>query len=314
MGRSLLPLDTRLLLYKEVLRLRGRLFTYREIISEIEEMYRVTLAKGTISGWVNGTNTPLKAGNVFTLMPTPALAYVIGTKAGDASLNVKAKSYQYRIRLQAVDREFVEAFSHAVAAILGCAPHRLWKGNTAREIHVEYGSYILYKFLRRPINELRSFIEHNKLCVAAFLRGFFDSEGSVDMDGSTTASNSDFELLEYVRYLLKRFFDIDTTGPHLGTRRGSLLTQRGKSYRRNADCFYLYVRKESLRKFCGAIGMTIERKKVRLERFVARSRYPSQTNTTEETHEGAGGGTFAHARGRRWAARFEGGIRTHESR
>jgi intein-encoded DNA endonuclease-like protein len=93
-------------------------------------------------------------------------------EAGDAFLNIKPKTYQYRIRFRAVDREFVEAFNQSVSRVLGCPPHRLWKERTERETHVEFGSYLLHKFLSQEFSELREFIEHDKACVAAFLRDF----------------------------------------------------------------------------------------------------------------------------------------------
>lgn len=225
------------------------------------------LPKGTISGWLCGKNSPNKAGHAFVARPSPDLSYVIGAKAGDASLNVKIASYQYRIRLKAVDPEFVETFSRAVAATLECATHRLWRPKTTREFYVEYGSYLLYRFLQRPLSELAPFVEHDAACVAAFLRGFFDSEGSVAKNGSITASNSNLDTLGYVRYLLGKYLKIKTTGPHLGTRKGSILTCRGKSYRRNVDCFWIYVKRDSLRLFHDQIGFTIQRKKIRLEKL-----------------------------------------------
>lgn len=265
-------LDLRIALFEDVRRLRRDHLSYGKIISEIKELHNVTLSKGTISGWVIGTNTPFNAGHIFDLKPTPELAYTIGVKTGDASLNVKARSYQYRIRLQAIDREFVEAFNQAVAKVLGCAPHRLWKGDTAREIHVEFGSYLLHKFLQRPLKDLALFIEHDKQCVAAFVRGFFDSEGSVAVGGSVTASNSSIELLNYVCFLLSKYIGIETTGPHLTTRKGSLMMRRGKSFRRKVDCFSIYVRRRSLGTFYKHIGFIIERKSVRLERALAGSK------------------------------------------
>jgi intein-encoded DNA endonuclease-like protein len=129
-------------------------------------------------------------------------------ETGDAFLNVKLRSYQYRIRLRAVDREFVEAFNQAVSRVLGCPPHRLWKGSTEKEIHLEFGSYLLHRFLLQKPQDLEKLIEYNTECVAAFIRGFFDSEGSVDEAGHLTASNTDFELLSYVMDLLHRYFDI----------------------------------------------------------------------------------------------------------
>jgi intein-encoded DNA endonuclease-like protein len=272
LGRKRFPLDLRIALFEDVQRLRSEHLSYTKIISEIKELHNVTLAKGTISGWIAGTNTPFKAGHIFGPKPTPELAYTIGVKTGDASLNVKARTYQYRIRLQAIDRDFVQAFNRAVAKVLGCAPHRLWKGDTAREIHVEFGSYLLHKFLQRPLKDMAPFIEHDKRCVAAFIRGFFDSEGSVAVGGSVTASTSSLELLNYVRLLLSKYFGIETTGPHLCTRKGSIMTRRRKSFRRRVDCFSIYVRRRSLERFYEDIGFTIERKSLRLKRALASSK------------------------------------------
>ena len=111
---------------------------------------------------------------------------MIGTETGDGFLNVKAKSYQYRIRLRAVDREFVESFNQAVSKVLGCPPHRLWKGKKARETEVEFGSYLLHKFLSQSLDRKKAFIEHDKGCASAFVRGFFDSEGCVSGAGKLT--------------------------------------------------------------------------------------------------------------------------------
>jgi intein-encoded DNA endonuclease-like protein len=258
-------LDARLLLFEEVLRLRRECCSYSQIQDKIAKERMTTLSTGTISNWVRGITTPLRAGHMFVPEPSPELAYVIGAETGDASLNVKAKTYQYRIRLQAVDREFVEAFNQAVAKLLRCPPHRLWKGETAREIHVEFGSYLLYTFLRQPFEAFGPFVEHDDRCVAAFLRGFFDSEGSVDNTGKLTASNSNLKLLHYVQYLLAQRFGICTTGPHLGTRKGSMMTRGGKSFRREVDCYFIYVRTACLGPFREKVGLTIQRKARRLE-------------------------------------------------
>ncbi|HVC27098.1 MAG TPA: LAGLIDADG family homing endonuclease [Nitrososphaerales archaeon] len=262
-------LDTRLLVHEEVLSLRKRSYTYGQIAEEIEREYNVKLCKATISSWVRRLNSPVRAGHMFVPKPSPELAYVIGVETGDAFLNVKWKTYQYRIRLRAVDREFVEAFNQAVSKVLGCAPHKLWKGKTERETHVEFGSYLLHKFLLQNLQKLKPFIEYDKNCVAAFAKGFFDSEECIERSGRLTATNTDVELLQYVRHLMKKFFGIESTGTHLGTKKGSILTRRGRSYVRNSDCFLIYIRRASVGIFHREIGMTILRKADRLEKFLA---------------------------------------------
>ena len=240
--------------------------TYLQIIDEIAREYDVKLNKATVSNWVRGRTNPNRAGHVFVPKPSPELAYVIGVETGDAFLNVKLKTYQYRVRLRAVDREFVEAFNQAVSKVLGCPPHRLWKGKNARETEVEFGSYLLHGFLLQKLQVLKPFIEHDKECVAAFLKGFFDSEGCIDTYRKLSASNSNLALLRYVQYLLQRYFGIETTGPRLGTKKGSIITRRGKSFERNVDVYNIFVRAKSLGTFQEEIGLTIQRKKLRLEK------------------------------------------------
>lgn len=251
-------------MFEEALRLRRKSYTYREILNQLQRNYGVKPAKATVSSWIRGTRTPLNAGHQFKPEPTPELAYIMGVETGDGFLNVKRKDYQYRIRLRAVDPEFVEAFNQAVAKVLRCPPHRLWKGKTTRETEVEFGSYLLHKFLLQPLFKLRAFIEHDSKCAASFLKGFFDSEGCVERSGRTNASNTDVALLRYVRHLLRKFFGIETTDPRISSRKGSILTRRGKSYVRRADCYEINIRSKSLLSFRLEIGMTIRRK---LERW-----------------------------------------------
>jgi intein-encoded DNA endonuclease-like protein len=263
--RKLPPLDVRMAMYEGALALRKKSNTFKEIINQVEQHHNFRLTDKTVSDWARGVRTPTGSSRIFMPKPKAELAYVIGVVTGDASLNVKL-GYQYRIRLQATDREFVEAFNQAVSKVLGRPPHRLWKGTTAKEIHVEFGSFLLHKFLLQELEQLKPFIEHDKKCVSAFLRGFFDSEGCVEKSGKLTGSNTELELLKYVQLLLSRFFGIETTGPYINTRKGSVITRRGKSFLRNSDCYYVNVRKSSLDIFYREIGLTIERKRSRLEK------------------------------------------------
>ena len=146
--------------------------TYRQIIDEIKKENGVSLPKSTISYWARGVADPLRAGHPFVARPSSELAYVIGVERGDGFLNVKAKNHQYRIRLRAVDREFVEAFNEAVSKVLGCSPHRLWKGEKVRETEVEFGSYLLHKFLLQKLDDLKPFIERDG-CLCSILRQRF---------------------------------------------------------------------------------------------------------------------------------------------
>ncbi len=85
-----------------------------------------------------------------------------------------------------------------------------------------------------------------------------------------TASNTNLATLGYVRILMAHYFGIETTGPHLQSRKGSEISRRGRIYTRNSNCYDIYVRMKSLRKFQAVVNFVIVRKKLRLGRFLAR--------------------------------------------
>jgi intein-encoded DNA endonuclease-like protein len=65
---------------------------------------------------------------------------------------------------------------------------------------VEAESKTLYELLRKPVDlyRLRRYIEHCERWVAAFLRGFADSEGCVDKRGYIFILNTNLRLLTYI--------------------------------------------------------------------------------------------------------------------
>jgi intein-encoded DNA endonuclease-like protein len=67
-----------------------------------------------------------------------------------------------------------------VGRVLNRPPPKV-KVNSDGRYYVEVKSKTLYELLKKPIDlvGLRKYIEHCEKCVAMFLRGFFDSEGSV---------------------------------------------------------------------------------------------------------------------------------------
>lgn len=227
-------LDRQVQIHRRALELRTYGHAYSEIISQLFYEYEVRIPKSTISYWGRGLHGPLGRAHTFTPSPTPDLAYIIGGGKRRRLPEHKIRTVQYRIRLQSIDLEFVEEFNRCLSKVLNSSKHALWKGAGRKETHVE-ASFLLHHFLQSPFEELKPFIEHCAECSAAFLRGFFDSEGCVDKSGSITASNCDIDLLKYVQYLLAKCFSIDTTGPHLQSRKGSLMTRRGRTYSRNSD-------------------------------------------------------------------------------
>ncbi|MCL7390373.1 MAG: hypothetical protein LZ173_10680, partial [Thaumarchaeota archaeon] len=262
---------------------RGGL-TYNGIIEEVWRRYGVRISKSSISEWLRGVHSPYNGRRIPSLellKPSEELAYVIGVALGDG--------YAYRRRrtikgysdivvgLKARDREFVEEFGRCLAEVLGRRPIRPRYRDDVGKYIVEVESKTLYELLKKPVelDRLKKYIEHCERCVAAFIRGFADSEGCVNKIDQIRIYNTDLRLLTYVKDLLKRL-NIESTGPKLHTRRGTAIRdpKTGKQYPRNKDVYYIYVRVSSNEYFYRHVGFTIGRKQTRLEEYAKRRPNP----------------------------------------
>jgi len=272
---KLRPIELRIKLYNEVRRLRGLGLSYREIANEIERMYGVTLSNSHISYWTRGIHNPYNGGRYIPsldfLRPSEELAYVIGAVLGDGCVSNPRKN-DYIILLQVKDLEFAEEFGRCIGHVLGRNPPkpRPVKNGT---FAVQVCSRTLYELLKKPIDidRIRQYVEHCIRCICAFLRGFFDSEGTVCGCGKIRVHNTDESLLEYVKELLYRL-GIKTTGPTLYSKAGTPIKNHktGKTYFTRKHRHYLYICTESRLRFYELIGFTIKRKQRRLEEYLIR--------------------------------------------
>jgi intein-encoded DNA endonuclease-like protein len=278
--RGCLPRELRIRLYNDVVALRRCGLMYKGIIEEVWRRYGVRLSKSSISEWLRGIHSPYNGRRIPSLEmlePSEELAYVVGVVLGDGYVGKKSrvrKGYNdVMIDLEAKDREFVEEFGRCLAKVLGRRPIRPRYVKSSGRYVVEVRSQTLYELLRKPVDlkRLKKYIEHCERCVAAFLRGFADSEGSVDKRGYIYIYNTDLRLLIYINELLRRL-GIELTGPRISVQRGTVIhdPRTGKQYMAKKDCYYIYIRASSNANFYKYIGFTIKRKQQRLEEYIRR--------------------------------------------
>jgi intein-encoded DNA endonuclease-like protein len=168
---------------------------------------------------------------------TPAKAFIMGVLCGDGSIHkqlVKWKGYEYfsyGVWLNSIDKDFVHEFKKAVKEVYGIIikTHRIpggirklpsgyseckdqfiakvsWK--KVYEDLIRYGDFGTYSW-RVPIEIIRG---HKEL-IAHFLRGFFDSEGNIDIKNrSIEVTSCNKRGLEDVQELLKKFKILATLG------------------------------------------------------------------------------------------------------
>jgi intein-encoded DNA endonuclease-like protein len=178
------------------------------------------------------------------------------------------------VGLKAGDREFVEEFGRCLAKVLGRKQIGPRFRDDVGKYVVEVGSKALYELLRKPVDleRLKKYIEHCERCVAAFIRGFADSEGCVDKRGYIFILNTNLRLLTYIMDLLKRL-NIESMGPILKATRGTVIRdpRTREQYVTNMDCYYIYIRASSNANSYKYIGFTIKRKQQRLEKCIRRT-------------------------------------------
>src|SRR5207244_1013757 len=93
--------------------------------------------------------------------------------------NINVHDYHREILLSVTDKDFASEFSRCLGKILGRhEPYKVrWSEKRGRWI-VQGSSVLLHKFLNCNWFSLRKWIEHCGKCESAFLRAFYDGEGS----------------------------------------------------------------------------------------------------------------------------------------
>ena len=134
---------------------------------------------------------------------------------------------RYKIGLKVKDIEFAEIFSKYMARILDRKIKKPFYIKRRNIWKVCYWNKAFYTWFKQQILEtLKPYIEYNKDTAVYFLRGLYDSEGSNYMCRRIAPYNNSLKLLEYVQYLLGKYFNIHATGPYLNNRAGTIHAKR----------------------------------------------------------------------------------------
>ncbi|USS41145.1 DNA endonuclease [Thermococcus aggregans] len=248
--------------------LRKRGLSYSKIAKRILEEKGIKVSKATVLRWCKAQHNPFNKIKPVNLEPSPSLAYVIGVYFGDAGIGVHG-NYKYRLRLKVVDKEFAEAFARALREI-GANPMIYEESDGRRKRFVtEATSKGLYQLLKRSKEVLFEIARNHP---TAFLKGFFDSEGTFNFDskrryGYLSASNYDMGVLEFCRELLK---DLGIESRiTLTKKKGTKVKIWGKEYEYSSDLYEIRIyRKENILKFYQLIGFTILRKQQLLKEYL----------------------------------------------
>lgn len=224
----------------------------------------------TLSGKMKG-----KGGKGYNYVLKPELSYIIGVLLGDGHIVKQG----YSLRLNSVDYDFCEAFASAFASVLRMQkPPTIIYSPSLKQYIVSVGCKKLYNLLKdASFHNLKQIIEKYP---AHFIRGLADSEGSINKTHrriqhhsyKIKITNTNLELLQYVKFLLERYFDIQSY-INLSNRKGNAHIWNGKLIIATKDCYALIIgRKEDILKFFNSISFAIQRKKIALENAISEMR------------------------------------------
>jgi len=129
------------------------------------------------------------------LEPSLSLCYIIGVLLGDGYINVYKDNY--RVGLQVKSRRFAEDFSRALGKV-GLHPS-IWVRKRGHYVVTATSKLFVEWFAKMSLSDIRTLISKKGSYAKAFIKGFYDSEGTT----RGRMSNSKREIIQLVKSALE---------------------------------------------------------------------------------------------------------------
>lgn len=202
------------------------------------------------------------------------LGYILGVIYGDGCISVK----QRRVILSAIDYDFVLTFKKTLEKWSDFRARfysrKIKTDNVIKNRKSQWVSYIdsieAAQFLKKF--NIKNILSSSEKIRCAFLRGFFDSEGSIDKDNTILAYNTDTELIYFIQELLNSIE----------------INSRIKTYKirnlngKEIDYYHIKINKDDRLKFYNQIGFSIERKQCKLRNYIYKIYGPLDMKYTQQ--------------------------------
>jgi DNA endonuclease len=292
---SEVDLSLQQVILRKVIELSWEDFGYKKIIQKVADDFSVKLGKGLLSYWFNNDVKLFGGQNKFEIKPSKELAYVIGVIFGDGNLFHHKSKSDYIIRLDAIDKDFVETFSSCVSKVLNKERNYVVMPTTRKSMDsIMYSTRARSKQLYYFLKELKADFEKIKPFALAypkeFIQGLADSEGCPSLSaankfhiGVCVAYSMNVKLLAFVCLLLKTKFAIKSN-VRLARKKGvtdSIIN--GRPITRKNNVYSLSIGGfQSTQKFSRRIDFCIKRKSQKLHDAVAVFENFSSCERTEE--------------------------------
>ncbi|MEM1905561.1 MAG: LAGLIDADG family homing endonuclease [Nitrososphaerota archaeon] len=259
--------DLRIKLFYEVVELRGRGYSYGEIMREISRRHGVTLSKSHVSEWTRGIHLPMNESyNRPDLAPSPELAIIAAAASGDGTIKDTEDGAIFMIEMR--DLEPIELVARCLAKIFGKPePYFIGRRSNGR-YYTQIKSRNLYNYLSIWDNVVQLLHRYPR----EFMRMFFECEGGPcgfithkkDFRFLIEASNTNLQLLQVMGGELARLGISSRIYLAHKAGRVSISGSRGIVFARK-DCYSLRIsRAESIKRYAAEIGFISERKQRKL--------------------------------------------------
>ena len=249
--------------HQEIIKLYQNGYTITEIAKIMKcshETIRRILKNNNINLRKSSESLTIKNMKKINLNPSESLAYILGVLNGDGSVNKQGSNYV--IELKVTDKDFIEEFKRNLKNI-GFE----YINEYVREFEDKKDQYIIrtcskgfyhwYKNL--DIDYYTNIIGNNEKLMISWLKGFYDSEGSVAINkkGNYTykyisVSNTNKELIDICCNFLEK----------LGIEH-SVYCEKNSRYK-SGYLWRIYIKSNSLEKFKKLINFRIKRKSKKL--------------------------------------------------
>ena len=201
------------------------------------------------------------AKKVKELKVTPEMAYIMGAIKGDGLIT------RWNIRLEVNDKDFIEEFKKNVEKWISIKC-KIYQLNTSTKYQAYVRSVKVANYLRNF--NYKNLINYCSKIKAMFLRGIYDSEGSVSVKAKGIfLFNNNEHLLSFCKKLLAKL-KIETTPIRICSKIGKEVMFKDRSYIRKNNTHQLSIYgKENIKRFNEVIGFSIDRKNIQVNKILA---------------------------------------------
>lgn len=255
--------------YTQVMRVRKQ-----KKAQDVIKISRITgIPKDTIRGWIYRGVKPKRLRKTKFLPKEskklgPELAYILGVIQGDGCLckskrhSLRGECFDYILVLGVTDKDFADYFSKQLEKWSSFKTYKYkypQRGKGTKDIYgIRLRSKDVFEFLSNF--DLDILLESDEQIKSMFLKGLFDSEGSVSKTKKSRTIRIGMCNIKIIK-LAKNLIE------SLGIKCGKIHVRKVLDYKP----LYLFCisSKESLKRYRDCIGFSIKRKQERLDNLIS---------------------------------------------